>query len=149
MRTFKNIALCSIIFCLAFTVWSCGDIDDDKWSSIYLRHVQLHVLNGADETIYLVSNGYASKELIMSEQFNQFNAPIWNVVHPGDSVTIYDARYELNYFHTIVLKQSTMEKYTKKEIIEEEIYDERYVFPYLQVKNDDKHALKRVVYTGD
>ena len=146
MRTIRNIVLMNIILLLIPCMWSCEDEDDDRYSSSYDRHIRVQFINEADENVYLAHHAHSSKDLVMSDPLNW---GLRNMIHPGDSVTIYDNEYNLNYYHIIVWKQSTMDRYTREEIREKAIYDMRYVLPFLEIKNDDKHVLKQIIYTGE
>ncbi len=56
----------------------------------------------------------------------------------------YDPDVKLTHF-IIILKQSTLEKYTRKELADNNIYDKLYVLSY-----DDLKALNfHIIYTGD
>lgn len=62
------------------------------------------------------------------------------ISYSNDKVTLKQDTYEC-----VVFKQSTLEKYTTKQLVQKDIFDKHYVFLY----KDLKKMNFKVTYTGD
>lgn len=128
----KIITKLSIVFFLC-TATAC-----DPWTSVYVT-----IENKSTETIYLscrtnfdylvILDGIIKR--IQKLECNQETLELFEV-GPGE---------ENDQYCFMIIKESTLNKYTKQEMIDNNIYDKLYLYYYDELKAMDF----RIVYTGD
>ncbi len=139
MRRFsKYVFLCfTAIFCMA--TW-CDEYKEEGETSVIVE-------NKSNEKIIINSDHFeefvnfdASLAFFYDYRFKEISA------QKKSSVSCYTGTLEMGYnFQIIVFKQSTLDKYTRKELADSNIYDKLYVLSY-----DDLKALNfHIIYTGD
>lgn len=111
----------------------------------------IYVYNETNENIYVC--GWSSdKEFILTPNY-VFNErtdllqeirPKCNSLNKG-LLIVYDGTEKSVSHQIIIFKQSTLDKYTKEELIENDIFDKRYVLTY-----EELEAMGfKIVYTGE
>lgn len=134
--------LSCFIFCL-FTATTCceGETYEIDIVSVY---------NNTEDTVYICFDTpeIGTPDLTPYELFTRFPSKLTKkqpfAVYEEMHVCYNGLERDLTY-QIIIFKQSTIDKYTKEELMEQEIFDKRYIFTY-----DDLKAMDyKVVYTGE
>lgn len=135
----KIISLCLMaMFC---TASACEDFEEDM--------IDVWLENKSEETIWVKGASFTDGRLISPYDVFRFENNVRDV-KPEDTYKFWRCigpeRLEQGIeFQIIVFKQSTIDKYTTEELIEQEIFDKRYSLSY-----DDLKAMDyKVVYTGE
>ena len=136
-KTISIILICSLaIICMATT---CDDST--------IENVDVYIRNQSDETIWI--NSYIFNDtttLLEPGRSFQLQDPIELTIGDtyDDWVSVKMLERGLKY-QVIIFKQSTLDKYTKEELIENNIYDKLYVLSF----HDLIEFKGLVVYTGE
>lgn len=135
-----------ILICLTFIVLTATTCDD---STVYYRDVIL--LNSIDETIYVEDFMFSDQAELLSPYhvFNLIDLRALKEIPKGSTFIgkfpmLEKADNKMKY-QIIIFKQSTLDKYTKEELVENDIFDKRYVLTY-----EELEAMGfKIVYTGE
>ncbi|MBR1668901.1 MAG: hypothetical protein IJ693_11585 [Bacteroidaceae bacterium] len=139
-KSFIYIMLCP--FSLLFMAMTCTDDD------YYLEH-NAHILfeNRSGDSIYFIhdygespQNPFSAPEI--SEDLSEYH--IQNIADSAQYHFYISKDYE-EYLYLIIWKQSTMNKYSEKELVEKSVYDTLYTYSY----SDLEKMNFKIIYTGE
>lgn len=138
----------SVFIIVLLTCVGCGEImdpwSDPKWTG---KPSSMWFVNNTEEDIVVLGMHDIERPLTPSNFF--IKEEIATHLAPHESYKIEYYPRLLNKFSTsfefIIYKQSTLDKYTKEEIIEKDIYDKLMVLKY----NDLEQLNFCVTYDGD
>lgn len=132
MNKFSIITILTAILLFMISCdWFAEDLGPDEY--FYLE-------NKSNETIYSFYRIYTSGEITIS--------PIDVLHYPWDTITVnYSHQYGVygknQMIEILVLKESTMKKYSSNDFLDQIIFDKQYKFSYDDLKEKDF----KVVYT--
>ena len=132
------------ILCLFSTLTmstTCEDNTDIEVSFVTIE-------NRADETIYICSDFCEYGEILTPYGvFELFPSSLHKVEKGGNiqEATFPEFLDSLHTFQLIIFKQSTMDKYSKEELVEKNIFDKRYVLSL----NHLTSMGFRIIYNGE
>lgn len=117
--------LTAIIFSMVSCDWFAEDLGPDAY--FYLE-------NKSNETIYSFYRFYSSSETKMN--------PVDVLYYAWDTITINDSQKYGVYgkkqkIELLVLKESTLNKYSNSELLDQVIFDKQYVFSFDDLKEKD------------
>ena len=134
------VLLCSCS--LLFTATTCVD---DQYYSEHYNHVLFTNMSG--DSIYFVCD-YGESPLNPLNPHYVFeeepDCKIWELADKGRH-DIYISKDYSEYVYLIVFKKCTIDKYTNKELAEQNIYDKMY-----SLNGDDLEKMNfHIIYTGE
>ena len=139
-KTFIYTLLCSCT--LLFTAMSCPDTDE------YLEHHYTVLFeNKSGDNIYLVEGYGETPQNYLSPHYAYIDQPdtrIWNI-NDKEEFYFYISKDYTEYLYLMVFKKSTMDRYTKEELVEQNIYDTLYTFSPAELKKMNF----KITYTGE
>lgn len=137
-----------ILVCIAYLTLSMACLCEKFEKTTTYK---LHFFNQSDETIYYYKYLYSSSDKTPSELTAAMVLDGWlkftiqpNEEFLGDFVPD-PAEYDYDNYQIMVFKQSTLDKYSKVELMENNIYDKLYVFSFEELEAMDF----KIVYTGE
>lgn len=129
MRKIFTLIICCSSF--LFTSMVCSEMDT----------IDIVIINNCDETIYYSQHLFDTQDTILTVRYIFHERPneIMNGHMSGlppkeikiGKYPMYDDNKQT--WQMIVFKQSTLDKYTKEELVEKNIYDTIFVFTYSQL----------------
>ena len=136
MKTKITLKICTLLILAMF------------FSSVYCQrdnfeYVEVYCTNKSDETIYVRNVIYrtqTSDTYDYSSIFSEFTKVIQvDSVLAVDGIPVEDGKYtgSTDILKFIVLKESTMKKYSREEIINQRIHDGWYEFTYSELEAMD------------
>ena len=108
----------------------------------------ISITNQSGESINFASHTFEEEENKLTSEFiYSYYGHFYGSIADGETETdLIIADYEgYRSFQLIIIKQSTLDKYTKEEIIENNIYDKLYILTDPELKAMDF----KIVYTGE
>ena len=138
------------IFCTVCVLCNaCSCMIGNPGEDVYYQDVK--VINKSGETIYAADFMFGDTTLLTPKHvFKMFDPRILREAY-NDScfigkIAIPETEDEANsLYQVIIFKQSTIDKYSKEELIEKNIFDKRYLLNY----NELKKVNFKMTYSGD
>ena len=127
---------------------ACSWLAEDPGVDVYYQDVK--IINKSGETIYAADVMFGDTTLLTPKHvFKMFDPRILREAY-NDScfigkIAIPETEDEANsLYQVIIFKQSTIDKYSKEEIIKQNIFDKRYELSY----NELKKVNFKMIYSG-
>ena len=121
---------------------SCPDTDE------YLEHHYTVLFeNKSGDNIYLVEGYGETPQNYLSQHYAYIDQPdtrIWDI-NDKEEFYFYISKDYTEYLYLMVFKKSTMDRYTKEELVEQNIYDTLYTFSPAELKKMNF----KITYTGE
>ena len=141
--TMRRVITDILIIVFTCIMMQCVEFEEE----IYPDNAQIVLVNKTGENIYPFMNWFNINRQEKEDHFPQ----IWYdviVVKPNDSVSLDPVLRLLKYnsCKLYILGQTTFDKYSQKEIIENCVYDKVYTFVYEDLEKNDFTTI--IDYTG-
>lgn len=142
MKKISTFIILSAVFVLCTSMSGCED-------SSY-RVFKVTIENESDDSIYYVINNWLEQSPL-SPQVCFEEIPILGERMRSLAAGEKDEDFKVqdngvnDFLGILIFKKSTMDKYTKKELVEKNIYDKQYTLFYEDLKKMDF----RIIYTGE
>ena len=138
------------IFCMVCVLYNaCSCLIGNPGEDVYYQDVK--VINKSGETIYALEFMFKDSTLLTPQYvFEVFGGKLLIETENDSSfigkIPIPETEDEANsLYQVIIFKQSTIDKYSKEELIEKNIFDKRYLLNY----NELKKVNFKMTYSGD
>ena len=131
-----------LIICFSYLLFSattCEEFPEETVPAIFQ--------NECEECIYVLFWGSDAANILTSEQafkMEEYFTKLQSGEKYVENIPIMDTDMTF-YYQFLIFKQSTLNKYTKEELIKKNIYDKLYVLTYEEL---EKMNFK-IVYTGE
>ena len=135
-----------LLLCFLFILFSAMTCEDiDEVGEVF----SVTIDNSCNEDIYIIEFDWPDNEHILSP-VHAFELMPNFLVKVGtdekyEAVIEMSTAYPSTNYQFLIFKQSTLDKYTKEELIEKNIFDKRYSLTYEEL---EKMNFK-IVYTGE
>lgn len=130
-----------MVLCLVSIVFMSTTCEDCETMNVYVD-------NKSEETIWVETFFCEDTTLFTPSTVFSLHEPLKKIISGcvyKFKYCIYEGFWEKDVnFQILVFRQSTMDKYTKEELIEKEIFDKRYVLSY-----DDLKAMNFMIIYND
>ena len=140
-KLFVYTMLCS--FSLLFMAMSCevpGVESEDWWIDIPFEN------QSGDDIYYMWNSGKSSQNPLPSSPDIYDEKDDWIMCMEDGGFRLFGTPYEGDkYLYIIIWKPETIEKYTRRELAEQQIYDTLFTYSYADL---EKMNFK-IIYTGD
>ncbi len=136
-----------VITDILIIVFTCTMMQCEEPGVLYTRKAQILLVNKTGENIYPFINCYYKEE---NDIFPQYWWDI-TIIHPNDTACLNPYILELEEYGGLckmyILGQTTFDKYSQKEIIENCVYDKVYTFDYEDFEKNEFTI--SITYTGE